>query len=121
MSETVRPSGRHPVSIGHLVMGLAFLGLVGVWGLVQADVVGGKDIRWLLPVPWVLAGLAGLLATTLTNRDRWATRQTGWVEPGPGTERVTTPGTTTGTTPSGTTPSDTTTDTTTIDTTEENR
>ena len=83
MSATARPSGRHPVSIGHLVMGLAFLGLVGVWGLVQADVVGGDDIRWLLPVPWVLAGLAGLLATTLSNRDRWATRQTGWVEPPP--------------------------------------
>jgi hypothetical protein len=118
MSETLRPSGRHPVSIGHLVMGLAFLGLVGVWGLVQADVVGGDDIRWLLPVPWVLAGLAGLLATTLSNRGRWATRQTGWVEPQPdlqpGTVRVTTPETTPETTP------DTTTDNP-IDTTEENR
>ena len=26
-----RISGRHPVNIGHLVMGLAFVGLVGVW------------------------------------------------------------------------------------------
>ena len=74
-----RPSGRHPVSIGHLVMGLAFVGLVGVWALVQGGVVDNHDIRWLLPLPWVLAGLAGLLATTLTNRDRWGTRQTGWV------------------------------------------
>ena len=53
-------------------MGLAFLGLVGVWALVQGDVVNGDDIRWLLPVPWVVAGIAGLLATTLTSRDRWA-------------------------------------------------
>jgi hypothetical protein len=75
------PSGRHPVNIGHLVMGLAFVGLVGVWALIQGDVVDGSDIRWLLPVPWVLAGIAGLLATTLTSRDRWATRQTGWVAP----------------------------------------
>jgi hypothetical protein len=71
-------SGRHPVNIGHLVMGLAFLGLVGVWGLIQGDVVNDSDIRWLLPVPWVLAGIAGLLAATLTN-GRHATRQTGWV------------------------------------------
>ena len=76
-----RISGRHPVNIGHLVMGLAFVGLVGVWALVQGDVVHGADIRWLLPVPWVLAGIAGLLATTLSGRDRWAIRETGWVQP----------------------------------------
>lgn len=82
--ESTRDSGRHPVNIGHLVMGLAFLGVVGVWALYQAGVVGGHDIRWLLPVPWVLAGIAGLLATTLTSRDRWGTRQTGWVDGGDG-------------------------------------
>lgn len=73
-------SGRHPVNIGHLVMGLAFLGMVGVWALIQSNAVEGRDIRWLLPVPWVLAGIAGLLATTLTGA-RNATRQTGWVGP----------------------------------------
>lgn len=71
-------SGRHPVNIGHLVMGLAFLGVVGVWALIQGDVVNDSDIRWLLPVPWVLAGVAGLLASTLSS-GRHATRQTGWV------------------------------------------
>ena len=81
-----RISGRHPVNIGHLVMGLAFVGLVGVWALVQGDVVHGADIRWLLPVPWVLAGIAGLLATTLSGRDRWAVRETGWVQPGTTTD-----------------------------------
>ena len=81
-------SGRHPVNIGHLVMGLAFLGAVGVWALIQGDVVDDSDIRWLLPVPWVLAGIAGLLAATLSS-GRHATRQTGWVpapapvDPGP--------------------------------------
>ncbi|MFC4784296.1 hypothetical protein ACT8ZV_07465 [Nocardioides sp. MAHUQ-72] len=85
MSETAqipdRPSGRHPVNVGHLVMGLAFLGLVGVWALVQGDVVEGREVRWLLPLPWVLAGIAGLLAATLSSRDRWGARQTGWVQP----------------------------------------
>lgn len=73
-------SGRHPVNIAHLVMGIAFLGLVGVWALIQGDVVGSSDVRWLMPVPWVFAGVAGLLATTLTARRNAATR-TGRVEP----------------------------------------
>ena len=72
-------AGRHPVNIGHLVMGIAFLGLVGVWTLIQADVVTGDDIRWLLPIPWVFAGIAGLLATTMTVRRRHGVSQSGWV------------------------------------------
>ena len=63
-------SRRHPVNVGHLVMGLAFAGLVGIWALVVGDVVDNDDIRWLLPIPWVLAGAAGLLATTLGGRHR---------------------------------------------------
>lgn len=73
-------TGRHPLNIGHLVMGIAFLGLVAVWALIQGDVVGDSGVRWLMPVPWVFAGVAGLLATTLTARRRAATRTT-WVEP----------------------------------------
>jgi hypothetical protein len=73
-----RQSGRHPVNVGHLVMGIAFLGLVGIWALIQSDVVGNGDVHWLLPVPWVLAGLAGLLAIGLSGSKRWSTRQTGW-------------------------------------------
>lgn len=65
-------SARHPVNISHLVMGIAFLGLVAVWALIQGDVVDGGDVRWLLPIPWVLAGLAGLLATTLSSHRYWA-------------------------------------------------
>ena len=74
-------SGRHPVHIGHLVMGLAFLGLVAVWAVVQSDLVSAHDVRWLLPVPWVVAGAVGLLATTLSSRHRWGSRRTGWVAP----------------------------------------
>jgi len=59
---------RHPLNIGHLVMGLAFLGLVAIWGLVASGVVADEDVRWLLPVPWVLAGGAGLVATALAAR-----------------------------------------------------
>ena len=67
---TAVPNGRHPVNIGHLVMGLAFAGLLGVWALIVGDAVDGDDIRWLLPVPWVFAGAIGLLAVTLASRKR---------------------------------------------------
>ncbi|MFT4264993.1 MAG: hypothetical protein QM572_16535 [Nocardioides sp.] len=63
-------SGRHPVNIGQLVMGLAFLCIVGAWGLVQADVVEGSDIRWLLPIPWLVAGAVGLVATAVSSARR---------------------------------------------------
>jgi hypothetical protein len=72
--------GRHPVNIGHLVMGIAFLGLVGVWAIIQSDLVEGGNVRWLLPLPWVLAGIAGLLATTLTSRRKYGVNATGWVD-----------------------------------------
>ena len=76
-----KQSGRHPVNVGHLVMGIAFLAMVGVWALIQTDVVTGSEVRWLLPVPWVLAGLGGLLALAMTGSRRRTTRQNGWVEP----------------------------------------
>ncbi|NYG55071.1 hypothetical protein [Nocardioides perillae] len=62
--------GRHPVDVGQLVMGVAFLGLVGLWALIASDRVGGDDVRWLLPLPWLLAGGAGLAAVALAGRRR---------------------------------------------------
>ena len=51
-------------------MGVAFAGLTVVWALVAFDVVAGDDVRWLLPVPWVLAGLAGLVGLVARDRRR---------------------------------------------------
>jgi hypothetical protein len=56
-------AGLHPVNVGHLVMGVAFLGMVLIWALVESGTVGTSDLRWLLPVPWVAAGAVGLVAT----------------------------------------------------------
>ncbi|MDO9494485.1 MAG: hypothetical protein Q7J48_02175 [Nocardioides sp.] len=70
-------SGRHPVNIGHLVMGIAFVGLALVWSLHQGDLAENDALRWLLPVPWVLAGAVGLVATAVTSHRRHSTGQTG--------------------------------------------
>ena len=58
---------RHPVNLGQLVMGLAFLGVVTVWALVQSDTVGGRDLRWLLPLPLVVGGAIGLAAAAVAS------------------------------------------------------
>lgn len=63
-------SGAHPVNIVHLVAGVAFAGLTLVWALVVGDVVTGEDVRFLLPVPWVLAGAAGLVGLVASDRRR---------------------------------------------------
>ena len=61
----------HPVHVSHLVMGLAFLGLVAVWAIVvPLDAVQQHHARWLLPLPWLVAGAAGLVATVLSGRRR---------------------------------------------------
>ncbi len=62
--------GKHPVNIGHLVMGLAFAGLLTIWALYVTEAVPQDDLRWLLPVPWLLGGGAGLVAAVLTQRRR---------------------------------------------------
>ncbi len=56
-------AGVHPVNVGHLVMGVAFVGLAIIWALIESGAAPTHDLRWMLPVPWVAAGLAGLVAT----------------------------------------------------------
>lgn len=64
----VTPTGWHPVNITQLVMGVAFSGLVLVWALLQGDVVSSDQLRWLMPIPWLAAGAAGLAATVWPSR-----------------------------------------------------
>ncbi|TYL51904.1 hypothetical protein FXB39_05680 [Nocardioides sp. BGMRC 2183] len=68
--DATQRSGFHPVNIGHLVMGVAFLGLTVVWALLVSDAVDPVDAHWLLPIPWLAAGAAGLVATVLRGRRR---------------------------------------------------
>jgi tRNA A37 N6-isopentenylltransferase MiaA len=50
-----------------------------VWALWQGDVVASDDVRWLMPIPWVAAGVVGLVASAITGSRRYSKRQTGWV------------------------------------------
>jgi hypothetical protein len=72
-------TGWHTVNIGHLVMGTAFVGLVAVWALISSDAVELVDAHWLLPAPWLLAGLVGLAATVLRNVRRRPGKMSGWI------------------------------------------
>jgi hypothetical protein len=63
-------AGLHPVNVLHLVLGVAFVGMVVTWALVESGAVESSGLRWLLPIPWVAAGAAGLIATAPRLRGR---------------------------------------------------
>jgi len=63
LSERSWAAGQHPVNVLHLVMGVAFLGLFVNWALIQSGTLEAHDLRWLLPIPFVAAGAAGLIAS----------------------------------------------------------
>ena len=58
----MKTSPPHPLNVGYLVIGLVFLGISGAWALHAAGVVDNADVRWLVPLVLVGAGLVGLVA-----------------------------------------------------------
>lgn len=52
----------HPLNVSYLVLGLVFLGISGSWALHDWNVVDTSQIRWLLPLTLVVAGVLGLVA-----------------------------------------------------------
>ena len=67
---TATPSGRHPVSIGHLVMGLVFACFLALWAVVQFTDISSHDLRFLWPVPWIAGGAVGMVALAVRDRRR---------------------------------------------------
>lgn len=67
-AETGVRAGLHPVNVTHLVMGVAFAMMAVLWALYANGTVDTDSFRWLLPIPWLAAGAAGLLATVLPSR-----------------------------------------------------
>ncbi len=72
-------TGWHTVNVAHLVMGTALVGLFTVWALISSDTVDLGDAHWLLPAPWLLAGVVGLVATVLRNIRRRPGKMSGWL------------------------------------------
>jgi hypothetical protein len=68
--DTTKNTGRHPVNVTHLVMGLVFLGIAGSWALRQLDIISAEGGRWVLPVILILAGGAGLVAAVAKGLSR---------------------------------------------------
>ncbi|MBM7518983.1 hypothetical protein [Nocardioides nitrophenolicus] len=67
-ADGARRTGRHRVNTGHLVMGVAFTGLVIVWALAISDRVQLQHNGWIMGLPWLAAGAAGLVASVLRGR-----------------------------------------------------
>jgi hypothetical protein len=68
-----RRTGWHQVNTGHLVMGVAFVGLVVVWALLTSGTVAIEHHGWVMGLPWLVAGAIGLAATVLRGpRQHWS-------------------------------------------------
>ena len=52
----------HSLNVSYLVIGLVFLGISGSWALRESGVIELDEIRWLLPLMLVAAGVVGLIA-----------------------------------------------------------
>lgn len=54
---------KNRIKVGHLVVGLVFLGLAASWALRASGVIGDPQTGVVIPVVLVLAGIAGLAVT----------------------------------------------------------
>lgn len=69
MSEHQLPPDRS-VKVAHLVFGLLFLGLAGLWALVSSEVIDADSLPLIAPGVLVAAGVIGLVASLATSRNR---------------------------------------------------
>ncbi len=70
LSPAVRENGRHPVNIGHLVMGILFAGLVGAYLMYASNELDVDGLKWAIPVIFIVGGAVGLLAAVMASLRR---------------------------------------------------
>ena len=58
------------MKIPHLVFGLLFLGIAGIWALGASDVLSGEQLAILGPGVLIVAGVIGLVASLASGRNR---------------------------------------------------
>ncbi len=66
------PSPDRRVKVTHLVFGLLFLGLAGVWALAETEVITTDRLPVLAPAVLIIAGVVGLVASLANGRNRRA-------------------------------------------------
>ncbi len=67
---TAPPLAEQRVKIPHLVFGLLFLGLAGIWALIAGDVITTDRLGVLGPAVLIGAGVIGLAASLANSRNR---------------------------------------------------
>ena len=50
----------HPVRVVHLVFGLLLVAFLTLWAMVETDAIDQGELHWLIPVPFLVLGAAGL-------------------------------------------------------------
>jgi len=65
-----QPPADHGVKIPHLVFGLLFLGIAGIWALVASDVINTDRLAILAPAVLIVAGVVGLAVSLASGRNR---------------------------------------------------
>lgn len=69
-NSSLHPDPDHSVKIPHLVFGLLFLGLAGIWALVVTDVITAGRLTVVAPALLIAAGVIGLAASLAGTRNR---------------------------------------------------
>jgi hypothetical protein len=65
-----RPPADRSVKVPHLVFGLLFLGVAGIWALGTSNVISGEHLAVLGPGVLIIAGVIGLAASLANGRNR---------------------------------------------------
>lgn len=64
------PAADRRVKVTHLVFGLLFLGLAGIWVLAETEVITTDRLPVLAPAVLIVAGVVGLVASLANSRNR---------------------------------------------------
>ena len=72
--ETPPPVDRS-LKVPHLVFGLLFLGIAGIWAVGESGALGVKDLAVLAPAVLIMAGVIGLAASLASGRNKRRTHQ----------------------------------------------
>lgn len=81
MSELNQPPADRSVKIPHLVFGMLFLGIAGVWALIVGDVITEEGLKVIAPAVLIAAGVIGLVASLASSRNRRTAHTDQPVEP----------------------------------------